>query len=1135
MERQHTHSAYSKCLLSVCVCVCVCVTLHPPTLICLSVSHHTKFCDNHVSTTKYGVLSFLPRFMYEQIRRAANAFFLFITLMQQIPDVSPTGRYTTLVPLIFILTVAGIKEIIEDYKRHKADNTVNKKKTTVGDIVKVTNGQHLPADMVIVSSSEPQAMCYTETSNLDGETNLKIRQGLSLTAGIQTLEDLMSLSGVLECEGPNRHLYDFTGTLRLENQKAAPLGPDQVLLRGAQIRNTQWVVGIVVYTGHDSKLMQNSTKAPLKRSNVERVTNMQILVLFGILLVMALVSSVGALFNVFFCFVLFFWWWIIGDISTNFAYNLLTFIILYNNLIPISLLVTLEVVKFTQALFINWDVEMYYAETDTPAMARTSNLNEELGQVKYLFSDKTGTLTCNVMHFKKCTIAGITYGFPIDLFSFVLDSNLPSSSNNSTEFDDPALIQNIENGHLTSPQIREFLTMMAVCHTVVPERENDQIIYQASSPDEGALVKGAKGLGFVFTARTPDSVIIDARGKEMTYQLLNVLEFSSNRKRMSAVVRTPNGRLRLYCKGADNVIFERLNEDSQYKELTIAHLEQFATEGLRTLCFAYVDLREDAYQEWLKEYNRVSTVLKDRAQKLEECYELLEKNLLLLGATAIEDRLQAGVPETIATLMRADIKIWVLTGDKQETAINIGYSCRLVTHGMSLIIVNEDSLDATRSTLTAHCSSLGDSLRKENELALIIDGQTLKYALSFELRQAFLDLALSCKAVICCRVSPLQKSEIVDMVKKHVKAITLAIGDGANDVGMIQTAHVGVGISGNEGMQATNSSDYSIAQFSYLEKLLLVHGAWSYNRVTKCILYCFYKNVVLYIIELWFAFVNGFSGQILFERWCIGLYNVIFTALPPFTLGIFDRPCSQQNMLRFPQLYRITQNAEGFNTKVFWGHCINALIHSIILFWFPLKMLEHDSPFKNGQGNDYLFVGNMVYTYVVVTVCLKAGMETTAWTRFSHLAVWGSMLLWLVFFGVYSSIWPTFPMAPDMLGQAGSVMQCWYFWLGLLLVPTVCLLKDFVWAAKSLLEEVQELEARAVDPGAAVLRDASGRSLNERAHLLTRVFRKTPSSIGRSNSLQQPVTHGYAFSQEEHGAVSQSQVVRSFLRLLPGF
>uniref|UniRef100_A0A8C1RQG6 Phospholipid-transporting ATPase n=1 Tax=Cyprinus carpio TaxID=7962 RepID=A0A8C1RQG6_CYPCA len=936
-------------------------------IVLLNRAQTTKFCDNHVSTAKYGILTFLPRFLYEQIRRAANAFFLFIALMQQIPDVSPTGRYTTLVPLIFILTVAGIKEIIEDYVilRNGAWQTIIWKQVAVGDLVKVTNGQHLPADMVIVSSSEPQAMCYTETSNLGFKSITCLLfvkcvfQGLSLTASFQSLEELMALTGRLECEGPNRHLYDFTGTLRLDNHNPVPLGPDQVLLRGAQLRNTQWVVGIVVYTGHDSKLMQNSTKAPLKRSNVERVTNMQILVLFGILLVMALVSSIGAAI----------WnkqhtdeacWYLSRDISLNFWYNLLTFIILYNNLIPISLLVTLEVVKFTQALFINWDVEMYYAETDTPAMARTSNLNEELGQVKYLFSDKTGTLTCNIMHFKKCTIAGITYG------------HLPSTSHNSTEFDDPALIQNIEKNHPTSPQICEFLTMMAVCHTVVPEREGNQIIFQASSPDEGALVKGAKSLGFVFTARTPHSVIIEA---------------------VSMCFRLP--------------VFTVL------------------------LCVAVFS-------------------------------------------------------------------------------------------------------SATRATLTAHCSSLGDNLRKENELALIIDGQTLKYALSFEVRQAFLDLALSCKAVICCRVSPLQKSEIVDMVKKHVKAITLAIGDGANDVGMIQTAHVGVGISGNEGMQATNSSDYSIAQFSYLEKLLLVHGAWSYNRVTKCILYCFYKNVVLYIIELWFAFVNGFSGQILFERWCIGLYNVIFTALPPFTLGIVDRPCSQQNMLRFPQLYRITQNAEGFNTKVFWGHCINALIHSIILFWFPLKVLEHDTPFDNGNSVDYLFVGNIVYTYVVVTVCLKAGMETTAWTRFSHLAVWGSMVLWMLFFAVYSAIWPTIPIAPDMLGQAGRVMQCWSFWLGLILVPTACLLKDVVWNAgrrtvrKTLLEEVQELEARAVDPGAAVLRDASGRSLNERAHLLTRVFRKTPSSVGRSNSVQQTVSHGYAFSQEEHGVVSQSEVVRSY-------
>uniref|UniRef100_A0A663FIW1 Phospholipid-transporting ATPase n=1 Tax=Aquila chrysaetos chrysaetos TaxID=223781 RepID=A0A663FIW1_AQUCH len=946
----------------------------PARTIYLNQPQQSKFRDNWVSTAKYSVVTFLPRFLYEQIRKAANAFFLFIALLQQIPDVSPTGRYTTLVPLLFILTVAGIKEIIEDYVSMIMEKAVLKtkflrngmwqnimwKEVAVGDIVKVTNGQHLPADMIIISSSEPQAMCYIETANLDGETNLKIRQGLSQTASLQSREELMKVSGRIECEGPNRHLYDFTGNLRLDGQSPVPVGPDQILLRGAQLRNTQWVLGIVVYTGHDTKLMQNSTKAPLKRSNVEKVTNMQILVLFCILLVMALVSSVGALL-----------WnrthgevvWYLEMLSVNFGYNLLTFIILYNNLIPISLLVTLEVVKFTQALFINWDIDMYYPETDTPAMARTSNLNEELGQVKYLFSDKTGTLTCNIMNFKKCSIAGVTYGhFPeLERERSSEDfSQLPPSTSESCEFDDPRLLQNIENDHPTAVHIQEFLTLLAVCHTVVPERQGNKIIYQASSPDEGALVKGAKKLGYVFTGRTPRSVIIDA------------------------------------------------------------------------------------------------------------------------------------------------------------------VSSRYMWHRLPMIVVKQHPLcKATRASLTQHCANLGESLGKENDIALIIDGHTLKYALSFEVRQSFLDLALSCKAVICCRVSPLQKSEIVDMVKKHVNAITLAIGDGANDVGMIQTAHVGVGISGNEGMQATNCSDYAIAQFSYLEKLLLVHGAWSYNRVTKCILYCFYKNVVLYIIELWFAFVNGFSGQILFERWCIGLYNVIFTALPPFTLGIFERSCTQDSMLRFPQLYKITQNADGFNTRVFWGHCINALIHSIILFWFPLKVLEHGKGF-------------IISYYVVVTVCLKAGLETTAWTRFSHLAVWGSMLLWLVFFGVYSAIWPTFPIAPDMLGQAGMVLRCGYFWFGLFLVPTACLVKDVAWTAakhtyhKTLLEQVQELETKTRELGKAMLRDSNGKSVNERDHLLKRLGRKTPPSLFRAHSVQQSVSHGYAFSQEEHGVVSQSQVVRSY-------
>uniref|UniRef100_A0A8C3TZN8 Phospholipid-transporting ATPase n=1 Tax=Catharus ustulatus TaxID=91951 RepID=A0A8C3TZN8_CATUS len=1017
----------------------------------------TKFCNNHVSTAKYNIITFLPRFLYSQFRRAANAFFLFIALLQ-----------------------VKILRYLRFMYRSFQDNWSIRTSVDVGDIVIIKGKEYIPADTVLLSSSEPQAMCYIETSNLDGETNLKIRQGLPLTSDIKDTESLMQLSGRIELDG-----HGYVNTRK------------KILLRGAQLRNTQWVHGIVVYTGHDTKLMQNSTSPPLKMSNVERITNIQILILFCILIAMSLICSIGSAI----------WnrrhtgrdWYL--DLNyggaSNFGLNFLTFIILFNNLIPISLLVTLEVVKFIQAYFINWDIDMHYEPTDTAAMARTSNLNEELGQVKYIFSDKTGTLTCNVMQFKKCTVAGIAYG------------QGPQNGEEKT-FSDVSLLENLQNNHPTAPIICEFLTMMAVCHTAVPEREGDKIIYQAASPDEGALVRAARNLRFVFTGRTPDSVIIESLGQEERYELLNVLEFTSTRKRMSVIVRTPSGKLRLYCKGADTVIYDRLAETSKYKEITLKHLEQFATEGLRTLCFAVAEISESDYQEWLDVYHRASTAIQNRVLKLEESYELIEKNLQLLGATAIEDKLQDKVPETIETLMKADIKIWILTGDKQETAINIGHSCKLLRKNMGLIVINEGSLDGTRETLSHHCSTLGDALRKENDFALIIDGKSLKYALTFGVRQYFLDLALSCKAVICCRVSPLQKSEVVEMVKKQVKVVTLAIGDGANDVSMIQTAHVGVGISGNEGLQAANSSDYSIAQFKYLKNLLLVHGAWNYNRVAKCILYCFYKNIVLYIIEVWFAFVNGFSGQILFERWCIGLYNVMFTAMPPLTLGIFERSCRKENMLKYPELYKTSQNALDFNTKVFWVHCLNGLFHSFILFWFPLKALQHGTVFGNGKTSDYLLLGNTVYTFVVLTVCLKAGLETSYWTLFSHIAIWGSIALWVVFFGIYSSLWPVIPMAPDMSGEAAMMFSSGVFWMGLLCIPMTALLLDIVYKVKYF-SRVYFLS-----------------SLTERAQLLKNVFKKNHVNLYRSDSLQQNLLHGYAFSQDENGIVSQSEVIRAY-------
>ncbi|KAH6937135.1 hypothetical protein HPB50_025756 [Hyalomma asiaticum] len=911
-----------------------------------------KFCSNAISTAKYNVLSFLPKFLFEQFRRYANVFFLFIALLQQIPNVSPTGRYTTAVPLVFILVVSALKEIVEDFKRHLADDAVNNSivlalrdgewkgirwtQVMVGDFLKITSGQFFPADLVLLSSSEPQGMCYIETANLDGETNLKIRQGLPQTAGLLTTKSLVEMQGHVECELPNRHLYEFTGNIHIitpKPTKTSPLSPDQILLRGAMLKNTTWAFGVVIYTGHETKLMMNSTAAPLKRSTVDKVTNTQIIMLFLLLIVLALISSVASEI-----------WtakhaatdWYLGldDLSSNsnFCYNFLTFIILYNNLIPISL-------------------------------------------------------------------------------------------------------------QAATPYVREFFTLMAVCHTVVPEidSETNYIKYQAASPDEGALVKGAREVGFVFTTRTPTHVTVNIFGSNEQYEILNVIEFTSTRKRMSVVVRTPQGKIKLFCKGADTVIYERLGAESQsFKDINLKHLEEFASQGLRTLCLAEADISPEYYEEWKNTYHKATTSLQMRERKIEDAAQLIEANLSLLGSTAIEDRLQDVSINGTSFRLLDKLFVYILFTE------SIGYSTRLISQSMPLLVINEDSLDGTREAVRKHAHDFGDLLRKENELALIIDGKTLKYALSSDVRRDFIDISLSCKVCICCRVSPMQKAEVVEMVKSSTHCVTLAIGDGANDVAMIQSAHVGIGISGMEGLQAACASDYSIAQFRFLRRLLFVHGAWNHNRMCRLILYSFHKNICLYVIELWFAAVSGWSGQTLFERWSIGMYNVMFTAAPPLAIGLFDRTCSAEVMMKYPALYKSSQNAEGFNAKVFWVWIIDAIYHSIVLFWLTMLGIKQDVAWSNGRDGGYLMFGNMVYTYVVVTVCLKAGLEMNSWTWPAHMAIWGSIGMWIMFLLIYCNIWPVLPIAPDMAGMHIMIFSSGIFWMGLVIIPFMALLADVI-------------------------------------------------------------------------------------------
>ncbi|KAM9642236.1 phospholipid-transporting ATPase FetA-like [Trichechus inunguis] len=376
-----------------------------------------------------------------------------------------------------------------------------------------------------------------------------------------------------------------------------------------------------------------------------------------------------------------------------------------------------------------------------------------------------------------------------------------------------------------------------------------ELVYQAQSPDEGALVTAARNFGFVFRSRTSETIMMVEMGKTKVYELLAILDFNNVRKRMSVIAQA-------------------------YKEHTHV-FQEFASEGLRTLMVAYRELDDAVFQDWSKKHSEACLSLENREDKLSNVYEEIEKDLMLLGATAIEDKLQDGVPETIITLNKARIKVWVLTGDKQETAVNIAYSSNIFSEEMDGVFIVEG-----RDDKTVH-----KELSLKNEYVLVLQAYALEGNLELELLQT----ACMCKGVICCRMTPLQKAQVVNLVKKYKKVVTLAIGDGANDVGMIKAAHVGVGISGQEGMQAMLSSDFTFSQFHYLQRLLLVHGRWSYNRMCKFLSYFFYKNFAFTLVHFWYAFFSGFSAQTVYDNWFITFYNLVYTSLPVLGLSLFDQ------------------------------------------------------------------------------------------------------------------------------------------------------------------------------------------------------------------------------------------------------
>ena len=1236
------------------------------------------YMDNTIRSSRYTLWNFLPRQLYAQFSKLANFYFLCVSILQMIPGLSTTGTYTTIVPLLFFVTLSMAKEGYDDLRRYKLDKTENTstasvlqadklvsagsrdtgdasstgsssdkwrrikwKDVRVGDVVKLDRDETAPADLVILHAKEANGIAYIETMALDGETNLKSKQASPVLAKTcQSVDDIIRNNAHLVVEDPNLNLYIFEGKVTVGGE-TLPLTNNEIIYRGSVLRNTPEAFGVVMYTGEECKIRMNATKNPrIKAPALQTVVNKVVVIIVIFVLLLAIFNTVA--YQI---------WqegteeksWYIANAKVAFFPILTSFIILFNTMIPLSLYVSLEIVKLFQMYFMN-DIDMYDEDSNTPMESRTSTINEELGQVSYVFSDKTGTLTDNSMRFRKMSVAGtawlhdtdlreeavkdaaskptiqkrfskgkqpakrnsrvstcsktpttpnVSFGdaFPgVPVHGFNALRGRPSAWLNGSQLaprtDD--LLQYIQHRPYTlfAKKAKLFLISLALCHTCIPEKDKyGKIDYQAASPDEQALVRAAQELGYIVIKRQNSAVTVktfpsglDAGPLFETYQILDVVEFSSGRKRMSIVVRMPDHRICVFSKGADSTMIhllrlsslamekavqverrankrqslearEAIRRDSEHKsrrdsglrtslslnrrsiagvtrlstnarrlepirdeldgwlknretdvslspresdsiyysprpsahfvtrhardvegkssfqgedgdelveetlvtddaaifERCFQHINDFATEGLRTLLYGYRYLGEEEYKVWRKVYHDASTSLINRQEMIEKAGELIEKDMELAGATAIEDKLQKGVPEAIDKLRRAKIKLWMLTGDKLQTAVNIGHSCRLIKDYSSITVLDRSAGDIQHKVAAATLEITGGRVAHS---VVVIDGPTLALVETDDIvRKLFIDLAILVDSVICCRASPSQKAYLVRVIRRKVNhAVTLAIGDGANDIAMIQEAHVGIGITGKEGLQAARTSDYSIAQFRFLLKLLLVHGRWNYIRTCKYTLGTFWKEMLFYLTQALYQRYAGYTGTSLYESWSLSMFNTLFTSLPVIFMGIFEKDLAASTLLAVPELYTIGHRNGAFNLFVYAFWVFMASTEAVVIFFIMLGLYGR-ALFTT--DNDLFAMGALTFTACVIVIATKIQFlelhNKSITCAIAMVLSIGGWFLWNIILSAVYSNNTIYDVKQGFLQRFGR-NALW--WLTLILVVTACW--SFEIAVKSL-------------------------------------------------------------------------------------
>lgn len=1024
-----------------------------------------NYPTNTIITSKYTYLNFIPINLLEQFRRIANTYFLLTTVLCFIEEIAPFSPVTSIMPLLLILLCTGVKDWVEDRKRHKQDDhhnsipvdRISKKgrvevtrssELRVGDIIKIKQDQEIPADCVVLKGPpKGDGTCRMNTSSLDGENAPKIRKALSRTQDMR-LRDLAKVDATIECKENDKQLRGFNGRLIMTGFPTTPVDDSHFLFRAAFLANTRHVYALVLYVGTDTTLMLNRSGTPWKFSTFEHNLNycVAFLLLTNLLLCVLLAIFAAGTFVYPEPFPLL----NVGDNMYQFWLDLGTWYILFSFMIPISLYVTVELVKIFEALFMQhdfdcsvWEIPYNHMLEKEKGMnpvkkagqlgnflsesnlspehnismldravrkgmqVRASALNEELGQVQYIFTDKTGTLTQNKMELSKISVNGVKLLHDLGTAGEI--NMEPNFFKLSKEISN--MCEEIKSNGLPDTPLYHLSVNLLVCSETLITRHGSSLRYLSPSPDEVAFAEALDVVGVHLMNRdSKNNVTIEFQGEAYEYRTLAVLEFQSKRLRMTVISEDKNGRVYAYTKGADTKMLPHPVKGggmigSGQRDLikkTVKHMEEFASAGSRILVAGYRELSVKQFRKFWDVYKLASNAIDQREDRIEEAFVPIETDMKLIGCTAVEDQIQDGVLEVVQDLKRASIKVMMLTGDKMETAVTIGQLSGIIG-GEKVVWIEPPNKNIP--SLEEQYANVLEELRAASSVrsSLVINGEMLEQSIA-NYESEFKEVFDKVDSIICNRAAPAQKACVVRWAMTTYSGVCLAIGDGANDVSMIQASNVGVGIMGKEGTQAALASDFIIYRFSFLKKLLFVHGHYNYLRTSKVVLICIYKNLACILPLCWYGMYSHATGQSFFEATMLSMFNIFFTSLPPFVCGLLEKDAPQICLMSYPEAYHdLSQVHPPFSLSIFIGWCFDAIAQSLLYFFYCWCIVGSNRNVWSSDGKTAgLFgFGTMLYTYEIVAINIKMLSMCQFWNVFMILSpiigIISYILLWLVY------------------------------------------------------------------------------------------------------------------------------------------